>query len=119
MNSEGVVQDSRCGLPLIGQWTSTPRLSSQGRLSQHAWARHNPTETAEGAFNVMTMPIRHRLYTPIRQGTDHPRPMPSLRPHILRHGQQRRFLLIPVGYPPSAPVPDLTRKSLGVALFRR
>ena len=53
------------GLPLIGQVTPAPIRSSQGRLSAAACARHSPTEVADGASSVTTMPSTQREHTSI------------------------------------------------------
>lgn len=61
LNSVALSRYSFLGLPLIGHCASTPSVSNQGRLSPPAWAKHNPTETADGGSNVTTMPTRQRL----------------------------------------------------------
>lgn len=65
LNSAPLSKNNDFGFPLIGQSASTPSRSSQGRLSPAAWARHNPTDTADGGSKVMTIPTSVRLYTSI------------------------------------------------------
>src|SRR6478609_7507665 len=50
-NSVALSTDNSRGVPTIGHATpSTPRSCSQGCLSQAMWARHSPTDVADGGL---------------------------------------------------------------------
>ena len=64
LQAAGKVIDTDIGHAALAS-ASMPSRSSQARLSVTMCARHNPTDSADGASNVMTSPATPRLATSI------------------------------------------------------
>src|SRR5699024_6052274 len=57
-----IVDKQRLGFATHRPLGFHPQLFNHGRLSMAACARHSPTDTADGASRVTTMPRMHRLH---------------------------------------------------------